>query len=98
MSNCYEIVSFAFKTTTPVGQQHQLMATIGEFARRQPGFMARSCYYDPKANRWTDLVTWRSAEDAVNAMAHFDKAPETADAMKALDPTSIQSCHYDQVA
>lgn len=97
MTHCYEIVSFAFKAETAVPHQQRLMAAVGEFARMQPGFVERSCYYDPKANRWTDLVAWRSAQDAIDAMTNFDKSPATAEARKCIDPASVYSGHYDKV-
>lgn len=98
MSPCHEIVQFAFAAGTPLDAQRAHMASIGAFARGQPGFLARACYADAVAGRWVDHVTWVDEAAAKAAAARIGSVAELSDALAAIDAGSVSMGHYRESA
>ena len=96
-NTCFEIVHFAFQTGVPLDRQTALMKRLGNWAATQPGFIERRGYHDRQHNRWTDVVEWRSLEEAQAAMALSQNAPELAEAMAAIAENSLWVGHCERL-
>lgn len=95
--SCFEIVHFAFQAAVPLPKQLQCMRTIGDWAQRQPGFLARQSYHDPQSNRWTDVVEWRHMTDAQAAMERIRQEASLADVMTLIVPDSLYVGHHERL-
>lgn len=94
---CFEIVHFAFQGSVPRARQTACMRQIGDWARLQPGFVARQSYHDPHANRWTDVVEWSDLAHAQAAMERSQREASLAEILALIDPVSLQVGHCERL-
>ncbi len=93
---CFEIVHFAFLSGTSLQRQTEAMQTLGDWAAAQPGFVSRQSFHDPRQARWTDVVEWRSLDQATAAMARSQQEPLLASVMALIDPGTVQAGHFEK--
>lgn len=94
---CFEIVLFAFRTGIDMNRQIDAMKTLGGWAATQPGFLSRQSYHDPSHARWTDVVEWRSLDEAKSAMERSQCEPSLAGIMALIAPETVHAGHYEKM-
>ena len=65
---------------------------------RQTGFVRRTLVGPDDEGRWTDLVEWRSRDDAMAAAAAIGQDPELEPFMAIIDSASVEMRHIPVVA
>lgn len=94
---CFEIVHFAFRDDLALAEQVTSRQQLGQWTARQPGFRARQCYHDPKANRWTDVVERESAAQALAAMARSQQDASLSETMALIEPETLHVGHFTRL-
>ena len=93
-SESYEIVSYRYKDGISFEEQRRstdsLNAIVAEFA----GFKSRTFYYSEDSQRWFDLVTWESLDDARSASEQAMKNPEALRGFGLMDEESMIFSHF----
>jgi hypothetical protein len=96
-SPCFEIVRFAFRGDVPLSHQIESLRRLGQWAVRQPGYLARQSYHDPNAKLWTDIVEWDCLQNAHDAMERSRKDVSLADLMAQIDPETVHAGHFNRL-
>jgi len=96
-SYIHEIVSFSFVPGVDAPAQSAHMARLGEFARTQPGFIARQAFHDQASGRWIDHLTWADRASAESAIEQAMQQSEVALVMQAISKTDLSMGHFEQV-
>ena len=68
-------------------------AGVGAWLSAQRGFVSRTLVGPDADGVYTDLVRWRSAEDAHAAMAACEDEPSVGAFMAAVDPATVDMRH-----
>lgn len=92
-----EVMEIArFKTLE--GQDARAAAAgVDAWLAARPGFVARVVLGPDAEGYYTDLVRWRSADDAHAAMAEMEQSADAAAFLAALDPSSVEMRHLPVV-
>lgn len=85
-----EIARFTVVGEVGAAEVAARMAGATVWLRRQPGFVARTLLAPGPDGRWTDLVRWRSHEDAAAALTASASSPELAAALAVIEPSSVE--------
>lgn len=93
---CFEIVHFAFLPDVTLPRQIEAMNTLGVWAAKQPGFLSRQSFHDPRQSRWTDMVEWSSLDQATAAMERSQREPALAGVMALIDPATLHAGHFEK--
>ena len=96
MAETLEIVNFRLKPGTEAGFAvgNRL---VSDWLTRQPGFVSR-CLARRDDGSWVDVVRWRSREQALAAAGRIMAEIGDCEAMRAIDPDSLDLGHAELVA
>lgn len=91
MTEALEIVTFRLKPGAEAGfaAANNLVA---DWLARQPGFVNR-CLARRDDGGWVDVVRWRSREQALTAAGRIIAEIGDCEAMRAIDPASVEMGH-----
>lgn len=98
MNEVMEIARFAVADGTQHAEVTTRAHAIDGWLGEQPGFLSRSLVGPDAEGKWTDLVRWRSKEDALRAASAMGDVPELAPFMQMIDPESVEMQHLPVVA
>lgn len=96
MAQTLEIVTFRLR----VGHEAGFAAAnvvVSDWLARQPGFVWRHLAYRKAGDWWVDTVLWESRAAAWTAAEKIMKELGETQAMRAIDPDSIDMSHADVV-
>ena len=93
-----ELVVFGLKDGVSAEQLLGTVDPVSAWIASQPGFVSRELVHDAAADRWIDVVWWRTMDDA-NAAAELAMTSESCAPMFALiDMQSTLMLHGQTVA
>lgn len=98
MNHIMEIARFAVVDGIESEAVPARARTIDGWLGRQSGFIRRSLVGPDAQGRWTDLVEWRSHDEAMAAAAAIGQEPELKPFMEIIDPQSVEMRHVPIVA
>jgi hypothetical protein len=98
MMEVLEVVRFGVLPGVDTSLVAGRAAAIAGWLSDQPGFVSRVLAGPDEAGRWTDVVRWRSAEDAHRAASGFGGAPEAGPFIALLDGATVEMQHLTIVA
>ncbi|MET3519125.1 MULTISPECIES: hypothetical protein [Mesorhizobium] len=91
MAETLEIVTFRLKPGTEAGFVDG-NGLLSDWLARQPGFLSR-CLARQDDGGWVDLVRWQSREQALAAAGRIMAEIGDCQAMRAIDPASVDMKH-----
>lgn len=68
---------------------------IAAWLAAQPGFVSRTLVGPDAGGRYTDLVRWRSMDDARAAAAAMPSSPDAGAFMAIVDPSTVEMQHLE---
>ncbi len=71
---------------------------LDSWLRTQPGFVARTLVGPDSEGWFTDIVRWRSQEQALAAAGRIMQEPSLAKFMALIDPARVQMSHAPVIA
>ena len=90
-----ELVVFKLHDAASREQLLGAVDAVSEWLRQQPGFVSRELSYDSEGARWTDVVWWRTMEDAKAAAELALSSEECAPMFALIDAESMQMIHAE---
>ncbi len=98
MQKVLELVVFTLREGVSRDDFLATVEAVSRWIADQPGFVSRELVYDGDADRWIDVVWWRTLEEAHAAAERALSSPACAPMFAFIDTDSALMAHGEPVA
>lgn len=97
-ASCFEIVTYQLQPPAAKAQYLKSVEALNDILPQIEGFISRDVYYCADKGMWAEVIGWKDAQTAKQAMDAIMRTPVFQEGAKLLQMETVALAHYDKVS